>query len=472
MKRLVSILMITICIPLLCSFSAWAKAGFDGPAELPRVTVASSMADTPAPGSIISVNAGGNLQTALNNAFCGDTIELQAGATFSGNFTFPAKNCDDRHRIMVRTSAHDSALPAEGQRLTPCYAGVTSLPGRPQYACANPQNVMARLSRATIGDGPVVFQAGANHYRLVGLELTRAAGVKGAPTLISLKDGAADHIVLDRSWLHGTAQDETVTGFSLKGMNYAAVVDSYFNDFHCIALSGTCTDSHSVGGGNGNHQDGPFKISGNFLEAAGEAVMFGGGAATVTPSDIEIRRNHFFKPWQWMKGKQGFVGGSTGNPFVVKNHLELKNAIRVLVEANLMENVWGGFSQTGHAILLTPKNQHTKTGQNVCRICQVTDVTIRHTQILHAGGGIVLATSISGDGKNGAPALAGTRWNIHDIVMDDINHNYVGGGSLFELQNGWPVNPLKYGHHQPHHRVSGSRWPPHDPGATWLRTRR
>jgi len=126
----------------------------------------------------------------------------------------------------------------------------------------------------------------------------------------------------------------------------------------------------------------------------------------------------------------------------VKNHLELKNAARVLIEANLMENVWGGFSQTGHAILLTPKNQHTPTGQNVCPICQVTDVTIRYTQILHAGGGIVLATSISGDGKNGAPALAGTRWSIHDVVLDDINHNYVGGGSLFKLQNGWPVHPL------------------------------
>jgi hypothetical protein len=401
------------------------------------------MADSPAPGTTVPVNAGADLQAALNNAHCGDTLELQAGATFTGNFSFPAKSCDDGHWIIVRTNAPDGVLPPEGQRATPCFAGVASLPGRPQYACSNPQNVMARLVRGAAGDGPIVLQPGANHYRLVGLELTRSAGVKGAPTLVGeVTDGNANHIIVDRSWLHGTAQDETGTGFSVRGMNYAAIVDSYLNDFHCTAVSGTCSDSHAVGGGNGNHQDGPFKISGNFLEAAGEAVMFGGGAATVTPTDIEIRRNHFFKPWQWMKGNPGFVGGPTGDPFVVKNHLELKNAIRVLVEANLMENVWGGFSQTGHGILLTPKNQHARSGNNVCPLCQVTDVTIRYTHILHAGSGMALGTIISGDGKNGGPALAGTRWSIHDVVLDDINRNYVGGGGLFELQNGWPVNPL------------------------------
>jgi len=419
-----------------------ASGNFDGPAELPRVTVATSMADSPAPGTVIPVNASANLQAALNSAHCGDTLQLQAGATFSGTFTLPAKNCDDNHWIVIRTSAADSELPQEGQRATPCYAGVGSLTGRPQYVCTNARNVMAKLVRTGMGDGPVVLQSGANHYRLLGLEITRAAGVKGSPTLVSLDEGAADHIIVDRSWLHGTAQDETGNGFSLKGMNYAAAVDSYFNDFHCTSVSGTCTDSHAVGGGNGNHQDGPFKIEGNFLEAAGEAVMFGGGAATVTPTDIEVRRNHFFKPWQWMQGNAKFVGGPKGDAFIVKNHLELKNAVRVLIEANLMENVWGGFSQTGHAILLTPKNQHTRDGNNVCPICQVTDVTVRLVHIDHAGGGMAMGTIISGDGTNGAPAYAGTRWSIHDVVLDDINHNYVGGGSLFEFQNGWPANPL------------------------------
>jgi len=421
-----------------------AGGDVDGPAELPRVSVSSAMADTPAPGTTLFVNAGGDLQAALNSAHCGDTIELQAGATFAGTFKFPAKTCDNNHWIIVRTNAPDSALPPEGQRMTPCYAGVTSLPGRPQYSCTNSQNVLAKLQMPGTGGSPVTFLSGANHYRLLGLEITRPAAIKGAGVLIALDNlGVADHIVLDRSWLHGTKQDDTQDGISLQGMNYAAVVDSYFSDFHCTAGTGACTDAHAVGGGSGNHQDGPYKIAGNFLEASGEAVMFGGGAATLTPTDIEIRRNHFFKPMQWMPGNPNFVGGVSGKPFVVKNHLELKNAIRVLAEANLMENSWGGFSQTGHAILLTPKSQHTRDGNNVCPICQVADVTIRYTRISHAGGGMVFATAISGNGDGtGAPALSGTRWSVHDVVLDDINHNYVGSGALFEVQNGWPTNPV------------------------------
>src|SRR6266850_1479411 len=432
MQSLASHLMITLC---LCAFSfcSWAKARYDGPAELPRVTLASSLADTPARGSIVAVNAGGNLQAALNNAFCGDTIELQAGAIFTGTFTLPAKSCDSGRWIVVRTSAADSSLPAEGQRATPCYAGVISLPGRPAYPCTNPQKVMARIEYGKSGDGPLIFSNGANHYRLIGLEITRTAGVKSAPTLVSVAPGgSADHIIVDRSWLHGTTHDETRVGVRVNGTNYVAVVDSYFTDFHCTAGTGTCTDAHAVGGGNGNHQDGPYKIENNFLEASGESVMFGGGAATVTATDIEIRRNHFFKPWQWMPGNPKFMGAADGHPFIVKNHLELKNATRVLVEANLMENNWGGFSQSGYALLLSPKNQHTLNNGNVCPLCQVTDVTVRYTRISHAGAGMQLATSISGSGGNGGPALAGTRWSIHDVVMDDINKNYTGGGSLFE----------------------------------------
>ena len=276
----------------------------------------------------------------------------------------------------------------------------------------------------------------------MGLDLTRPKNVRGAVTLITVEHGGSvNHVVLDRSWLHGTAVDDTKFGFKLSGTSYVAVVDSYFSDFHCTSLIGLCSEAHALGGGTGNYQDGPYRIENNFLESSGQAVLFGGGPATTTPKDITIRFNHFFKPWQWMKGHTPYQGGVDGNPFTVRHHLELKNAKRVLVENNLMENVWGGFREPGDAILLTPKNQHTKFGENVCPICAVTDVTIRYTHIIHASGGIVIGTNLSGNG-NGEPAKAGTRFSIHDVVMDDISRRFLGGGRLFVVTNSWPANPV------------------------------
>jgi len=411
----------------------------DGPAQLPRTTVHTRMSYTPAPGSVIYVAPADNLQQALDSARCGDIIQLQAGTTFTGVFQLPAKNCDTNHWIIVRTSSPDSTLPREYHRVTPCYAGIVSLVGRPAYKCKSPSSTLAKIAMQSPGDGPLRFASGANFYRLLGLEITRTDGLQGHARLISL-EGTADHIILDRSWLHGNPHDETSDGFALSGGTFIGVIDSYFNDFHCISKVGTCTDAHAISGGTGDSQDGPFKVRNNFLEASGEAILFGGGEATKTPADIQIIHNHFWKPWLWMQGNPQFVGSSDGHPFVVKNHLELKNAQRVLVEANLMENNWGGFSQNGFGIVLTPKNQHTPHG-DVCPLCQVTDVTIRYGKLSHLGAGMQLATA-RGDNGNAAPAFLGERWSIHDLVMDDISVKYKGGGTAFEIINTWPTNAL------------------------------
>jgi len=424
------------------SMAVSQNSGYDGPAQLPLVTIPLAMANSPAPGSVIEVKAGGDLQGALNEVHCGQTIQLQAGATFSGYFNVKAMNCDADHWIIIRTSSPDSALPAEGTRLTPCYGGMASMVGRPAYNCPNSRNVLAKIAQNKPGNGPFFFRPGANFYRLIGLEITRSGENLGAGKLVNFQ-GAADHIFVDRCWLHGQPQDETYNGVSTAGGTNVAIFDSYLNDFKCIAITGNCTDAHAISGGLTFTQDGPILIQNNFLEASGEAVLFGGGAATKTPTDITVQYNHFWKPLQWMPGNPNFVGGPDGHPFIVKNHFELKNASRVLVQANLMENTWGGFSQHGFAILLSPANQHAKSGQNVCPLCQVTDITIRYCRISHGAGGMSLATEISPNGIVGAPALAGARWSIHDVVIDDLNAaKYFGGGGAFKIANAWPTHPL------------------------------
>lgn len=404
-----------------------AGAQFDGPAELPRVYVKSALADTPAPGKTVLVKTSDELTAAIDKASCGDTIRLQAGAVFAGNFKFPAKSCDDSHWIVLRTSAADSDLPPEGTRITPCYAGTPALPGRPPFPCLVPRNAMAKIVLDTKGSGPVTFLPGANHYRFIGLEITR--GLPGAVIynlVVTVDMGVTDHVVFDRVWMHGTAQDETTRGIALGGGRYVAVLDSYFTDFHCIAITGACGDSQTMVGGLGDHPMGPYKIVNNFLEASGENVMFGGGAATAVPSDIEIRHNHLFKPLTWRPGSDGFVGGGSGKPFIVKNLFELKNAQRVLFEGNVLENVWGGFTQTGFAILLTPKNPGT------CSVCSVRDITIRYSRVAHAGAAIQIGNGPAGGGFT---ALEGSHYSIHDLVFDDMKYDGCQecNGDMFQI---------------------------------------
>lgn len=427
------------------NFSVTITGGsnFDGPAELPRVTDPTAMSDTPAPGKVTQVNANSDPQTAVDNAQCGDTIQLQAGATYSGMLKLPAKQCDDQHWIIIRTSAPDSALPPEGQRVTPCYAGVSSLPNRPAYSCTKPQNVLAKISRSVrMGDGPIVFDSGANHYRLIGLEITRPVDKVPVVALIApSQDAPADHIIIDRSWIHGTAQDETRRGVALRGTTHVAIVDSYLNDFHCTAVTGTCTDSSATGGGTGNNASGPWKIENNFLEAAGENILFGGAPATIVPADITIRRNHLYKVPQWRKGEPGFVGGYTGDAFVVKNLFEIKNGTRILFESNILEYSWGGFSQFGQSILITPRNDYNKIRKqgNLCSVCEATDITIRYNKISHTAAGFNIANVV----VDNLGAQAGERYSIHDVIADDIDATkYKGGGGLFLVMNFWPKQTL------------------------------
>jgi len=125
-----------------------------------------------------------------------------------------------------------------------------------------------------------------------------------------------------------------------------------------------------------------------------------------------------------MPGQPGFVGGFNGHPFIVKNHFELKNAQRVLFEENLLENTWGGFSQAGFSILLTPKNQ-----QNGCPTCSVTDVTIRFIKIINVGSAFQLANSLDAGGASSA----GGRYSIHDVLVDGVHAKDYQGFGLFAL---------------------------------------
>jgi hypothetical protein len=381
--------------------SSSAPANFDGPAELPRVYLKTSMTDTPATGSILPVKGAEELQNALDAAKCGDTVELQAGATFTGEFRLSAKTCDDQHWIIIRSSS--TALPPEGTRLTPCYAGVSSLPGRPSLNCVSIQNLVTKL----VGNPPLASREPVNHYRLVGIELAQPAG-SSSPTLLDLAI-SSDHIVIDRCWIHGNARDNTQRGIALNGSSMA-VVDSTITDIHMVA-----TDTQGIAAWTGT---GPLKIVNNFIEGGSSSIGFGGAGSATTPKDIEIRQNHLFKPMSWRVGNPDFIGVT----FNCKVAFESKNSSRVLIEGNILENVWGGRQGgDGNALWLGPKNQN-----NTCPSCEVNDITLRYNLIRHAGGGPYIFDAPSDAGGIAQQAM---RYSIHDNLFEDIASAYAGTGT-------------------------------------------
>lgn len=394
--------------------------GKDGPAELPRTCYYTGMDGTPSPGKQIRVSAKADLGATVGEAKCGDTLLLPAGASFEVK-ELPRKKCDEQHYITVRTDTPDSKLPAEGTRITPAWAGIATLPGRPQYA--QPPGGAAKLMATLVVTRSEGMGVG-DHIRFIGIEWT-SDPARNIGRLVNA-DGA-DHVILDRNWLHPGDGAEVGKGVRISlGARMIAVVNSYISGVNCVARTGKCTDATAISGGNGDLPTGTIKIVNNFLEASGESILFGGAAATVNPTDIEIRRNHLFRPLTWRRGEPGYTPAPSGTPYIVKNNFEMKNAQRVLFEANLLENCWGGFTQTGFSVGLSPKNQGNK-----CPKCQVTDVTMRYNRISNVAG-VLAVGNIPSDA--GGTTADGGRYSIHDLIADNVHEqDYLGFGAFLKM---------------------------------------
>lgn len=391
----------------------------DGPAQLPTSCYYTGMDGTPSPGKQIRVGANSNLRAAVESARCGDTLLLAAGASYEIK-DLPAKKCDDQHYITIRTDTPDSKLPPEGTRISPAWAGVASLPGRPAFA-QPPGGPAKLLSTVLVRAAPHI----GDHYRFIGLEWVSEPGVRVGAMVTT---EGADHAIFDRNWFHPSEGAEVGKGIGMyRGTRFIAVINSYLSGFYCVSRSGSCTDATAVGGGFGDLPISTLKIYNNFIEASGENILFGGAGSEVNPTDIEIRRNHLFKPLIWKPDEPGYTPLGSGNPPIIKNHFELKSAIRVLFEANLLDNSWGGFSQQGYSILLTPKNQNGR-----CPKCAVTDVTVRYNRIRRVAGVFVAANGFTNAGE--APADGG-RFSVHDLIADSIHDKDWKGQGTFGFLN-------------------------------------
>lgn len=369
-----------------CSaLSLFGVGAFAASPTLPQVLMDTTYR-TPS-GSTTAVNSGGNLQTAIDNASCGDILSLEAGATFTGNFTLPDKDCAAGNYVVIRTSTPDGIFPRPGTRVGPSHA-----------------SLMAKIASGTTDI--IASDSDADHYRFIGIEVAATANIT---TLISLAGGQGNlstqtnHIIFDRCYIHGDATNGSRRGISAQGA-YIALIDSYVSDIKQVG-----SDTQAFAAWNAS---GPFKLVNNYLEASGENVMFGGSltsGAGFIPSDIEIRRNHFKKPTSWC-AHCGDYGGTT---WTVKNLFEIKYAKRVLIEDNLFEQVWPQ-SQSGYAILFTVNNDEGSTGE-----VTIQDVTFRGNWIRKAGNGATIL-GVAGTPPSTKMARVDMRHNLWtDIGVGD-----------------------------------------------------
>jgi hypothetical protein len=342
-------------------------------------------------GSVTQVHAGDDLQAAIDAAAPGDTLELEAGATFTGPFTLPNKPGEDW--IVIRTATPDALLAMPGTRVKPGDA--------------------PKMAKLVAGSTVMRVESRAHHYRLIGLEITATAG-SYVNSMIDMTvsttsvDGLAHDIIVDRSYLHADPVGAR-RGVALNARG-AAVVDSTIVGFREHGA-----DSQAIAGWSG---PGPYVIANNYLEGASENIMFGGSdpsIAELRPADIYICRNYLTKDVSWRNGG-----------WVVKNLFELKNARRVVVAGNVMENNWSD-GQVGFAVLFTPRNQDGSAPWS-----GVEDVTFAYNIVRHTGSGLNM---LSSDTPNTSEPLQ--RAVVHDNLFDDIDGATWGGqGRVFQFVNG------------------------------------
>jgi hypothetical protein len=379
-----------------------------GDPEPPRVLLDTTYV-APA-GKTINVMAGGSVQAAIDQARPGDVIKLQAGETFTGNFRLPNKKGSDW--IVIRSSAADADLPPPGTRITPAKSAIM-----PKLISPN-------------SDPVVHTDEAAHHYRFIGVEFGVAAG-KNIYNIVSLGadqtslSQAPHDLIIDRCYIHGNANANARRGVMLNSAS-TAIIDSYISDIHEIGA-----DAQAVCGWNG---PGPFKIVNNYLEGAGENVLFGGAPPSLPnliPSDIEFRLNHVYKPLSWKKGHPTYAG----TPWQVKNLFELKNAQRLLIDQNIFENNWA-HAQNGLAILFTPRGE-----DGVAPWATALDVTFTNNILRHSGGGFNIAGP-----DDGSPSQPSRRILIKNNLIDDIDGSKWGSADYgptdgrFAQLVGGPVN--------------------------------
>ncbi len=340
-------------------------------------------------GNTITVRQGGDFQAALERAKPGDTISLQAGASFVGNFNLPMKT--GAEFITIRTSATDDKFATVGTRIEPSKFSASILP---KISSPNP-------------DAAIIAVNGAHHYRFVGVEF--GATKNGERNIIQLGtteerrvEDLPHHIEFDRVFVHGSPSEGQRRGIAANG-RFVKIINSYISD---IKRKGDESSAIGVWA-----TDGPVEIVNNYVEAAAINILFGGASSflQLTPTDCIVRGNHLNKQTKWR-----------GEGWTVKNLFEVKHGRRIRIENNLMTNNWG-MAQDGSAVLFTTRTDSAK--QVIIEDIEFTNNVVR---------GSANALNVYG-----AEGRGGHRLTIRNNFFEDITGDKWDGAGFFLKSTAW-----------------------------------
>lgn len=394
------------------TLSVVASGLFDTVAELPRVVPVFDMAASRAytGGDLHQPTSSAELNTLLTGGTLagktlkrGDRIENVAGTVYTQSATYPipvlsgTPDPNDMSTFVHWRGAPVADLPLLGYRVDASDAATLSTV-RAFGSGAASRSVRADLAAAGwVFDG-IAFDGGSVTSCPGFLEL-------GNYSTATVAADYCNWMVCNQLVMTSTYANQVIRLLAQSGTNMIE------RDCHIAAggYSGSGgTDDQAI---NIQHGVGPYLVTNCFIQGGGENLMVGGVNPAVqdaTPADITITRNHFYKPPTW-----NTVGGShDGNTRVLKNLLELKSGVRVLIEGNVFQNYW---CATGQKFPLKFKST---TNGSLDPAIEVSNVTVRKNYLKNC---VSFVDCFDREDPNDVITLS-KRFSIHDNVVDGIGN--------------------------------------------------
>lgn len=248
----------------------------------------------------------------------------------------------------------------------------------------------------------------ADNVSLVGLEVRRSS-----PTLDIVRIAGANAL-LDRVRILGDPAKGGKRGIAANGGGNVRVLRSYVAD--CFGpYPGDDTQALAAW-----DMAPGLLLEDNYFAGGTETLLFGGAdssSAARMPSGIVVRGNAIAKNPAWQ-----------ALPVGVKNTIELKAAVDVIIENNDIAWSWGGRGQDGYLFLATVRNQGGKAPWST-----IANVRVIGNRFAHGAGAINI---LGLDNNQASQAAAGLLFRNNDFA--DLDPKKYSGSNRMVLIGGGP----------------------------------